>query len=373
MDTNYIFYIANVRLPTEKAHGMQIMKSCEALARAGSHVELIIPKRKNPMKADPFVYYAVERNFTIRSLPVLDTVRFGRLGFLIELLSFLTMARRYMIGKQGVVYTRDLGAGVFFPNAALETHSIPRTLGFFRRAIFRRARAHFVLTSFIKERLIAIGIPMQRIALAPDSVDLDLFDIPLTKTTARERLHLPQDKKIVLYAGSLFLYDWKGVDVFLEAAKEFKEDHLFLLVGGNKEEVYKAKEKWGRDNMLFLGYQPPTSIPAYLKVADVLVIPNKRGSAISEHYTSPLKLFEYMASGRPIVASRLPSLEEVVSEREVAFFEPNDAKDLSRAIRYVFGDEANALSLARNARQKVEAFTWDTRMRDVRARLLELY
>ncbi|HCB35633.1 MAG: hypothetical protein A2W52_01670 [Candidatus Taylorbacteria bacterium RIFCSPHIGHO2_02_49_25] len=365
MKDNKLFYIANARLPTEKAHGMQIMKSCEALARAGLNVELLVPRRKNPMQGNPYEYYSVEKDFTITMLPALDTVRFGKLGFLLELFSFLAAARLYTLGKHGVIYTRETAAGLFFPAFALETHIFPASMNAFRRAVFRRAGAHFVLTSFIKRELMRIGVPEERIAIAPDAVDLSLFGVPFSRESARKTLRLPSDKKIALYAGSFFLYDWKGVDVFLEAAKAFGDEFSFVLVGGNAQEVREAQNAWGGSNTLFLGYQPPKSIPAYLKAADILVIPNKKGSTASEHYTSPLKLFEYMASERPIVASRLPSLEEVVNERDVAFFEPNSAKDLARALRLVMGDTALAESLAQSARRKVEAYTWDTRMKNI--------
>jgi len=371
-DMAKLFYIANVRLPTEKAHGMQIMKSCEALARAGLSVELIVPRRRNPMEADPYEYYSVEKNFTITSLPVIDTVRFGRFGFLLELLSFLIAVRLHLRGKKGTIYTREEAVGLFFKTFALETHIFPQSPGFFRRALFRRAKMHFVLTSFIKTKFIKMGISENRIAIAPDAVDLSLFDLSVSKAAARTEMKLPSDKKIVLYAGSFFLYDWKGVDVFLDAAKQFGENCLFVLLGGSEKEVSEARAKWGRSNVLFLGYQPPKSIPMYLKTADALVIPNKKGSTASEHYTSPLKLFEYMAARRPIVASRLPSLEEVVSDKEVVFFDPNNTDDLSRAIRRVLEDETLAESLSQNARKKVEAFTWDARMRTVAAKLREI-
>ena len=373
MESNRLFYIANVRLPTEKAHGMQIMKSCEAFVRAGLTVELIVPRRKNPMQGDPFSYYRVERNFVVTRLPVLDTVRFGRLGFLFELFSFLVTARLYLIGKRGWVYTREAAVGFFFKAFALETHTLPEPFSAFRRALYKRARAHVVLTSFLKRELINAGVAESRIIIAPDAVDLALFDIELSKEAARKRLSLPQDRRIVLYAGSFFLYDWKGVDTFLLAAREFESDSLFVLVGGNEREVREARTKWGRENILFLGYQPPQSIPLYLKAADVLVIPNKKGATASEHYTSPLKLFEYMAAKRPIVASRLPSLQEVVTEKEVEFFEPNSSTDLARAVRLVFSDQSRADSLSQNARKKAAAFTWDARMKGVADKLRELY
>src|SRR3989338_1038333 len=187
MATNKLFYIANARLPTEKAHGMQIMKSCEAFARAGIEVELIVPRRRNPMAADPFEYYKVERSFTIRTAPTFDTVRFGRLGFLIELFSFLVAARAYLLWKRCFVYTREEWVGLFFGRFALETHAVPHQSGFLRRYISRKARVHFVLTSFIKTELIRQGVTENRIAIAPDAVDLLQFDIPLSKASAREK------------------------------------------------------------------------------------------------------------------------------------------------------------------------------------------
>ncbi len=373
METKKIFYIAHVRLPTEKAHGMQIMKSCEAFARTGARVELIVPRRRNPLTGDPFAYYAVEKNFTLTQLPFLDAIQFGRVGFLLALGSFLLVARIYTFGKKGVIYTREEGASLFFSRFVLETHTLSESLGLLRRYIYRKAQAHIVLTSFIKAGLVRLGVQGARIVVAPDAVDLIQFALPLSKMSARERLHLPLDKKIVLYAGSFFLYNWKGVDTLLEATKEFGEDCLCVLIGGNEKEVAEAKATWGRVNTLFLGYQPPQSIPLYLKTADVLVIPNKTGTSVSERYTSPLKLFEYMASGRPIVASDLPSLREVVGEDEVVFFDPSDAQDLADKVRGLLQDPELGERLSQNARRKVEQFTWDMRVKTILQRLRELH
>ncbi len=367
-----LFYIANVRLPTEKAHGMQIMKSCEALAKTGLSVELLIPRRLNPLKANPFEYYGVKHIFKITRLPVLDSVSCGRIGFWFETLVFLLIARLYLWGRKGVVYTREEVVGIFFSKFVLETHMIPDHPGFFRRFIWRRARMHFVLTSFIKRKLIALGVPSQKIALAPDAVDLAQFDLACTKDQARQKVGFPQDKKIVMYTGSFFLYDWKGVDVMLEAAKDFRNEVLFVLIGGSEREVNEAKHQWGRENIVFLGYRAPTEIPLYLKTADALIIPNKKGTQVSERYTSPLKLFEYMASGRPIISSDLPSLREVVGDSEVVFFEPNNTADLSRAIRRVLGDASLAERLSKNVRTRVGAFTWDVRMKTILQQLREL-
>src|SRR5262245_52079 len=83
-----ITYITNSRLPTEKAHGIQIMKTIEAIASLGYSVELVIPNRKNPIQEDLFSFYGVKKNIEVIRLWCLDSVRFGFLGFIIEWLSF---------------------------------------------------------------------------------------------------------------------------------------------------------------------------------------------------------------------------------------------------------------------------------------------
>src|SRR6185437_2619549 len=102
-----IAYVANIRLPTEKAHGAQIMKTCEALARAGAEVELIVTDRKSDIAEDPFAYYQVEKNFSITRVKVVDTVALGPLGFFIESISFGLGALKHLRGKDTVAYSRD--------------------------------------------------------------------------------------------------------------------------------------------------------------------------------------------------------------------------------------------------------------------------
>src|SRR3989344_746663 len=67
-----LYFIANARIPTQRAHGLQIVKMCEAFARVGFDVELVIPRRFNELPDDPFDYYRAERNFAIKKLFTID-------------------------------------------------------------------------------------------------------------------------------------------------------------------------------------------------------------------------------------------------------------------------------------------------------------
>ena len=113
---------------------------------------------------------------------------------------------------------------------------------------------------------------------------------------------------------------------------------------------------------------PPRTVPAWLKRFDVLALPNIASERISARHTSPLKLFEYMAAGRPIVASDLPSLREVLRDDENALLvPPDDPKVLAAGIRRVIEDKPFAAKLAAQAREDVMQYSWTSRAK----RLLE--
>lgn len=169
-----------------------------------------------------------------------------------------------------------------------------------------------------------------------------------------------------MYAGHLF--EWKGANVLLDVARNFqnKEKILFVFVGGTEVDVKKFKEKAaGLDNVLILGQRPRKEIPLYLKSADVLVLPNIAKDKISEFYTSPLKLFEYMASRRPIIASNIPSLREVLNENDALFFEPSDAENLAGKIGNVVDNLSTTDVGSQNAYNKVLDYTWEKRAKNI--------
>jgi hypothetical protein len=102
-----VYYLANIRMPTERAHGAQIMKMCEAFAHAGEKVTLVVTKRRTPITEDPFTYYGVEKIFEIVYVPVADTVAWGRLGFLFESVWFAVCAASIARSHGELVYSRD--------------------------------------------------------------------------------------------------------------------------------------------------------------------------------------------------------------------------------------------------------------------------
>ncbi len=367
-----LLYLANVRLPTEKAHGLQIMKMCEAFARAGLEVELLAPRRVNPIKEDPFFYYGIERKFKITYVCCIDflSLRFLKsAAYWIEFLSFVFFAsQKLQQRKADVIYTRELLPAFFLPSKlklVYEAHNLPQKVGWFYRYLFKKTDKLVVISHGLEEDFIKLGIEPRKILVAPDGVDIGQFSITDSQAECRKKLGLPLDKKIAVYTGHLYL--WKGVFTALEAAKHLPEV-LFVFVGGTKDDLLLFQAKVGQEgltNVLITGYKKNEEIPYYLKSADILLLPNSAKDRVSARYTSPMKLFEYLASGVPIVASDLPSIREILSSDSAVLIKPGDAMALSQGINQVLSNKDFADKITRRAQEMSALYGWDKRAESI--------
>ena len=220
-----MLYFANIRLPTEKAYGIQIMKMCEASSLAGTEVTLVIPTRANPEfnGVNPFDYYGVKKSFALQRIKMLDPWWLIRLpqGIYIKVQGFLFIFKLYIrffihnkYSKYDVAYTRDEYLlsllHKFFPRVAWEAHTLPSHPQRYIRA-WRKCQHIVAITKGLKDALVKQGMDPDLIMVAPDGVDVARFQISDFRFQIRQELGLPQDKKIVLYSGHL--YEWKGAGV----------------------------------------------------------------------------------------------------------------------------------------------------------------
>lgn len=357
-----LIYLANVYLPGVWAHSLQTMKMCEAFAANGLKVELVTGMKR--AKDDKiFSYYNIKTKFKITKIPYFDLSAKGssKINFLFRTISFLLFARLYVIFKKyDILYFRTPLAGLLFNNFYLEVHWLPPRLKKWHSLSFKKAKKIIVLTKFLREELIAAGVSGAKIIIAPDAVDLKEFCLDISQEEVRKKLSLPLDKKIVAYCGNFYFHDWKGVDILLESL-QYLRGVVCLLIGGHEAEVKEIEQRFKAYDLFITGRKTHTEVPFYLKAADVLILPNKKGQAISEYYTSPLKLFEYMASGRPVVASDLPSIREILSEKNAVLVEPNNAEALATGIKKIMADNKLAEKIARQALADVRHYTWQKR------------
>lgn len=366
-----ILYISNQRIPTEKAYGLQIAKMCEALADLGQEVTLLVPTRRNSIKEDIFDYYNVRRNFKLKRVWAPDWYlpgRLDRLAFEIKMFfSAFILAWSVWRGQYDIIYSRDEWPLWFLSFCRRNLYFEAHKFSGYKKFIYQKLKRTklVVITKGLEQDFRRFGF--KNILVASDGVDLEEFSLSISQEEARKKTSLPLDKKIIMYTGHL--YDWKGVDVLIEAMPDLPEGCLLVLVGGTKEDltIYSRKIKdLGLASKIFLlGWWPHRQIPYFLKAADVLVLPNKAGDPISERYTSPLKLFEYLASGRPIVASDLPSLREILNENNAILVKPGDAQALAEGIKLVLSDKVLAIRISQKALENVKRYSWRERTKNI--------
>lgn len=363
-------YFANIRLPSERAHSIQIMKMCEAIAKQSIEIELLIPRRWNRIQGDPYHFYGIKKNFGIMRLWCLDLLPllfFKKPAFWIESMSFAFAAMAHAAMRDySVYYTRDMLIAVFLSalRAPLfyELHTIPERGRFIHHFAWRKSAGLIVISGGIRDELIRAGIPASKILVARDAVDFDQFNIALSKRECRQKLQLPQASKIVAYTGHL--YAWKGVRVLAEAVSMLPSGIEAYLVGGTSDDVLRFKEKYQFPNLHVVGWQDPGQVPLWLRAVDLLVLPNSAREKIGALYTSPLKLFEYMASGTPMIAADLPAVREIIDDSHAIFFDPDDSRMLAEKILEGFENYADRVERARAAQTEAKKYSWENRARE---------
>ncbi len=372
MKERKIIYVADTRLPTERAHGLALMKLCGALVEAGAEVEVIAPKLWTRSAKDPFLYYRVATRFPIHYLWSLDLLPlriFRRVLYLIQVLSFslvslMYCARRYR--SESVVYVSHDYIPLYFlsflgHSLYYDIHHFPGR-NFMYRRLMRLACGFSVQTKWKVDELIKnYRVPRERIVYWPNGTDVEMFALNEDAMSARSAVALPTEGKLIVYMGTYI--PWKGIETLITALAHLEGNVTLALVGWSMEDaellkknVTEAKDK----RILFIPFAKREMVPHYLRAADVLALPNTGRKKVSLYYTSPMKLFEYMASGRPIVASRIPSLEEVLTEGECFFAKPDDPADFARALKEALGSP-DASKRGERARQRAQRYTWKAR------------
>lgn len=378
-----IHYLANARLPTEKAHGLQIVQNCEALAAAGADVTLVVPRRYNPAfrDADPWMHYGVARRFAIERVVCLDLFPLGRwcepVAAIGVLVSFTVAALvRSWRRPADVVYSRDavplLAFSLWMPATSLvyEAHqaSASRIGQWIQRMCLRRVGTAFAVTSHLASHLEQVS--GRQVAVLRDGFRQARFANLPAADAARHAAGLAADAFLVGYVGRLETMAMsKGLDLVVDAIARLDDPAIGLcLVGGPADRAEALRDRWRQhgltpDRLSIVGEVPAADVPRYLAAFDVCVLP----LPFTPHFAycaSPLKLFEYMAAGRAIIASNLPSTTEVLADAETGVLVPaGDVAAFAEAVARLRRDEVARQAMGDRARCAVLAFSWDARAR----------
>lgn len=383
-----LYITMHVRMPTDKAHGLQIVQNCEAFADAGYDVDLWVANRvrgrhlKNV--TDIWAHYGIKRNFTLTRIPCIDPMLWfnanldwwARIAFYVQMVTVLFMLLlRLRSTEADVFYSRDEAIIVllklFFPpeKIAYEPHSIrPSKVGIWlQRQATKSAGFIFPVTQGLHDDLIKQGTDANRLTVVHDGIRAERFtDLP-TRDASREEIGWDADAFIVGYMGRLHTMGMdKGVGLLVEALAQVEGASL-ALVGGPDRIAVQIREKWlslglPESRFFYAGQVKSGDVPTYLRAFDICAMPFPWTQHFA-YYMSPLKVFEYMAVGGAIVASELPAVCEVLTHEETALLHP--PSDLDRlvadimrlrdnpALHQRLGDAARKIAL--------EKYTWAAR------------
>jgi len=357
-----VYYIANARMPNEKAHGIQIAKMCEAFMASGVDLTLVVPSRGSGSLKQA---YSLAHEVPLLRLPVLNVQFLGPVGYRLTALQFIAGSLLYLwwkvlMGERFAIYTVDMDQFSFAPLVWVprpvftEMHSIKRT-GFLLRHFFKRANV-IATNALIAEGLShTFSIPPERLLTEPNGVDESVLRNENSQQEARVKLNLPLDKPFALYVGRF--YEWKGLEILAEAAPV--SPLPIYVVGGTKEE-YEQVTRMSGEKLHYAGARPVEEVPLWVAAADVVLVLGTAKNEESYRYTSPMKIFEYLAAGRSTVASRTPAVASIMQEDTAFWYEPDDARSLAHAIHEAYTSSAAPAKIAAG-RALAAAHTWRRR------------
>jgi len=371
-----LIYITNTRLPSEKANSYQSMQMCYSFSKVFDEVELWTGKARNTKELekvkDVFKYYNVEKTFLIRNFFQFDSKFLFNLNefiwanlrdFIFSFNVCLTLVK-YKKSSETIIYTRVwyvLYVFLFFKKIGLvnnkiffESHKFSKFLLKPLSKIDGLVVINNYLGSLYKEQNI------KNFFVAHDGVNTDEYEcINNYKFTPNK------EEYAVVYTGSLF--SWKGVNTLVDSLQYLPENIKLVCVGGSGQYLTDFKS-YVQSNSEFeritiIPHIPKIELMNYIEQADVLVLPNSAKDKMSL-YTSPIKMFEYMASNKPVVASSLPSVKEVLVDMDNAIlFEPDSPLDLANKIQYVLDNDCTLI--VKKALADVQEYTWDKRANNI--------
>ena len=368
-----ILYLSDSFIPRRSANSIQVMKMCNAFSRIGHKVVLLSIKtpgfHEEGVESD-FDFYGVEHGFEIKKLLV------PHMKYSILLYS-LRCAVEILKIKPDIVYGRCLWsiwlAAMLGIDVIYEMHFPIKHMSRGEKICFssltkRRKLRHLVVISQALKKMIKDDVSGKKIIVAHDGANLTDYNDKEIQTVLSDRY---KNRIKVGYAGHL--YPGRGIDLIFKMAKELP--HIdFHIIGGTEDDI-KARKRFIKGNNIFLhGFIPPSLINNYIRNFDILVMPHKGKVAISggtsrdiRQYMSPLKMFEYMASGKPIIASDLPVLREVLKQGKNAILvDPPDIDGWVSAIQYLADDEKAREKIAQQALFDLkQSYTWEKRAQRV--------
>lgn len=345
--------------PSHQAHTIQIVRMCEAFADAGH--EVVLSAGRCGAWEDVAAFYGVDKKFNVVTTKVPKIIGGRRLYG--SLAAYRMKRQRVDLAYGRCLHSCAASTMLQLPTM-FEAHTPLSYYGRRSRKLFQQmldARTFLrlvVISKALAKQYEADGVPHSKITVAPDAAK------PFAPRTP------PANEKTVIgYAGSLF--QGKGIEV-VAALTKVCPWATFLIAGGPEKEAREWESKVNPDNTVFVGAVDPSKIGEILSACDVLIAPYQQpsfdcSSKDISAWMSPLKLFDYLEAGKPIVVSDLPVLREVVDNRVVTFCSPTDTPEWVRVLKEFAESPTRREQFTRAAREHVRGRHWSDRVTQVLA------
>lgn len=371
-----IAYIWSRPVPSRETDTQQVLKTVDALAAEGADVDFVVPYSFAMLRSgmDAFEarlrdFYGLRHGFRLKPIVGVEPSRFELERPVHAAISRLCIS----LSDYDVVYSRSRMTTVLCAitgqKAVFETYralgiSNPGLVRLLTRCAKSKAFLGIVTHSNIALRSIeAAGFPSEKLSTIYNGFDPCDMEPRLTKNEARAALALDEQRPLVVYTGHLRAN--KGMHAIVDTAALVPEV-LFLLVGGDPKDVEALESECASrnlSNVQCLGWHPAESLPRFMYAADALIIPPSAHPL--QHYgrtVLPMKVFTYLAAGRPILAPALEDLQEVLSDEINALLVPPDAPAKTAAVlRRVITDRTLADRLSTQAIETSQQYSWQSR------------
>jgi glycosyltransferase involved in cell wall biosynthesis len=364
------FIISNVISERNLGIGIQVLYTAREFQKKLGDNFLFVPRRVHGEARNELSGI----NYTENSSPILR----ARVFYYLIWLPFFMISRGWR-RKDRIVYCVDwhvaipaiLCKKIFGYKVAMEYHDPPP--GSWRDEILVRFCDYLLPTTC------AMGDYMKsirasadkKICVSPNGVDIDKFSNVPSKYECRKRLGLPLNKKIILYSGNFPAR--KGILVVVDAISLVSDENiLYVFAGGtNMDDVRIFKEKIrDKKNAIFAGYKHHSEIPYWIGAADAVVAPYSADAstiqgAAAIKWASPMKILEYMAAKRPIVASNIPSVTQFLNEGNALLVEPDSPRSLAEGIMKCLRQGVESEKRTEQAFKDVQNYTWENRVNKI--------
>lgn len=362
-----IAYVTTSILPSMTANSVHVMKMCQAFSDLGHQVTLITPEfpgRELKVDESIFSFYGVKDSFKIVKIPRSKLIRPRFVGFMLKTRSYINSERF------DLVFGRSLH-GIFAAknsvNKSLEIHVPIQQFSKLDRFLFDKLSTHtnyrgtVVISEALKSMCQESSEYMKsKFIVAHDGADeiQNIHNVPLMQSGELN----------IGYLGSL--YEGRGIEVIAALATKYPK-HSFHIIGGSPKEVDYNRKKFLLTNLCFYGHVAPKEVSSYQMKMDILLAPYQRkvstvgkGNETSK-FMSPIKLFEYMATGKPIISSDFVVLREFLNPQNSVLVECDNMGEWIQSIAQL-EDESVRDAIAQQAlKDFLEKHTWRARARGI--------